>query len=217
MSGLADFLLLTVVVLNLYVLATSRLSSCVRASALQGIALALLPVALSSHWGARHLVHIALMSGGTLVLKAILIPTLLQRAIRSASVHREVEPFVSLHVSLLLAALLVGTAFWLADALELPAAIASRLLVPTAFATVLLGFLVLVSRKKAVTQVVGYLMIENGVFIFGQTLASQIPSVVELGIFLDLLVCVFLMGIIIYHISSEFDHMDTDLLSTLKD
>jgi hydrogenase-4 component E len=217
MSHLADFLLLSVVVLNLYVLATSRLSSCVRASALQGIALALLPIALPGHLDARHLVHIALMSGGTLALKAILIPTLLSRAIRSASVHREVEPFVSLHLSMVLAAVLVGTAFWLAGTLDVPGSLATPLIVPTAFATMLLGFLVLVSRRKAVTQVVGYLMIENGVFIFGQTLASQMPSVVELGIFLDLLVCVFVMGIIIYHISSEFDDMDTDLLSTLKD
>jgi hydrogenase-4 component E len=217
MSGPADFLLLAIVVLNLYVLATSRLTSCVRASALQGIALALLPIALGSQHDARHLVHVGLMSGGTLVLKAILIPTLLVRAIRSASVHREVEPFVSLHVSMLLAACLVGIGFWMASALVLPVAIPSRLIVPTAFSTVLLGFLVLVSRRKAVTQVVGYLMIENGVFIFGQTLVKQVPSVVELGILLDLLVCVFVMGIIIYHISYEFDNMDTDLLTTLKD
>ncbi len=217
MSGPADFLLLAVVVLDLYVLATSRLTSCVRASALQGVALALLPVALGEHQDARQLLHVALMSGGTLVLKAILIPTLLVRAIRSATVHREVEPFVSLHVSMLLAALLVGTGFWLAQALVLPEAIPSRLIVPTAISAMLLGFLVLVSRRKAVTQVVGYLMIENGVFIFGQILVKQVPSVVELGILLDLLVCVFVMGIIIYHISHEFDHMDTDLLTSLKD
>ena len=157
------------------------------------------------------------LAGGTLLLKAILIPTLLVRAIRRAAVHREVEPFVSLHVSMLLAAA-AGRHGFLAR--ELPGAAGSPalpLLVPTAFATVLLGFLVLVSRRKAVTQVVGYLMIENGVFIFGQTLVRQVPSVVELGILLDLLVCVFVMGIVIYHISHEFDHMDTDLLTTLKD
>lgn len=216
MSGAADLLLLAIVVLDLYVLATSRLSSCVRASALQGIALALLPLALGTHAGAGHVVHVVLMSGGTFAVKAVVIPTLLGRAIRSAGVHREVEPFVSLHVSLLFAALLVGIAFWLASVLALPGMVASKLVVPAAFATVLLGFLVLVSRKKAVTQVVGYLMIENGVFIFGQMLASQMPSVVELGIFLDLLVCVFVMGIIIYHISHEFDDIDTDLLTTLK-
>jgi hydrogenase-4 component E len=74
-----------------------------------------------------------------------------------------------------------------------------------------------VSRKKAVTQVVGYLMLENGIFIFGQTLVRQIPFAVELGILLDLLVGVFVMGIAIHHISRAFDHIDTELLSALKD
>ena len=81
----------------------------------------------------------------------------------------------------------------------------------------MLGFLVLVSRRQAVTQVVGYLMLENGVFIFGQTLVEEIPFAVELGILLDLLVGVFVMGIAIYHISREFEHIDTELLSSLKD
>ena len=81
----------------------------------------------------------------------------------------------------------------------------------------LLGFLILVTRRKAVTQVVGYLMLDNGIFIFGQTLAEAVPMVVELGILLDLLVAVFVMGIAIHHISREFDHIDTRALASLRD
>jgi hydrogenase-4 component E len=216
-TGYADFLLLLVLVLSLTIVATSRLASCVRASALQGVALSLLPLAL---WGGaldRHLVPVVLMSLGALAVKAVVIPILLSRAIREANVRREVEPFISLHFSVLVAAALVGFSFWLATVLVLPRPAPSTLLVPVAFATLLVGFLVLVSRRQAVTQVVGYLMLENGVFIFGQTLVDEIPFAVELGILLDLLVGVFVMGIAIYHISREFDHIDTERLSALKD
>jgi hydrogenase-4 component E len=216
-TGYADFLLLVVAALSLSIVATSRLTSCVRASALQGMTLSLLPLAL---WGGaldRHMLPVALMSLGTLAVKGVVIPLLLFRAIREANVRREAEPFISLHVSVLIAAALVGFSFWLGTVLVLPRTAPAPLLVPIAFATLLVGFLVLIVRRKAVTQVVGYLMLENGIFIFGQTLVEEIPFAVELGILLDLLVGVFVMGIAINHISREFEHIDTELLSTLKD
>jgi hydrogenase-4 component E len=214
MGQLADLLLLLVVVLGLQVLATSRIQGAVRAVALQGAALSLLPFTLGHPLGVGAVVAIAAI---TFTLKAVVIPRLLGRAIRSAGVVHEVEPFVSLHVSVMLGAGLVAAAFWLGGALELPFPAASRLLVPSALATLFLGFLVTVSRRKAVTQVVGYLMLENGVFVFGQALARQVPFVVELGILLDVVVGVFVMGIAIHHISREFDHIDVDALSTLRD
>lgn len=217
MSGFADLLLLALIVVDLYIVASSRLVGCVRATALQGALLAFLPVALWSGDPSADLLHIGLMSVGTWILKAVVIPILLMRAIRTSGAHREVEPFVSLHLSLLLAAALVGVSFWFASVLRLPRPAPSDLLIPAAFATLFLGSLVLVSRRKAITQVVGYLMIENGVFVFGQTLAREIPFAVELGILLDLLVGVFVMGIAIHHISREFDHIDTERLATLRD
>lgn len=217
MSGYADFLLLLVAGLSLTIVATSRLTGCVRASALQGVALSLLPLAL---WGEAldlHWVPVLVMSAGALAVKAVIIPLLLSRAIREADVRREVEPFISLHLSVLLAAALLGFSFWLASVLVLPRPAPTPLLVPIAFATLLTGFLVLAGRRQAVTQVVGYLMLENGIFLFGQMLVDEIPFAVELGILLDLLVGVFVMGIAIYHISREFEHIDTELLTALKD
>lgn len=217
MTGYADFLLLVVTALSVSIVASSRLTSCVRASALQGVALALLPFAF---WGGTlegHLAPLVVMSLGALAVKAVVIPLLLSRAIREANVRREAEPFISLHFSILIAAALVGFSFWLGTALALPRPAPTPLLVPMAFATLLIGFLVLVTRRKAVTQVVGYLTLENGIFIFGQILVAEIPFAVELGILLDLLVGVFVMGIAIHHISREFEHIDTELLTTLKD
>ncbi len=216
MSGASDLLLLLVVVTNLSIVASSRLTACIRASALQGVALAALPVVLRLEGSSTALVHVVLMAAALLAIKAIAIPSLLFRALREASVRHEVEPFVSLHLSVLLAAGLIGMSFWLATVLVLPRPAPSVVLVPAALATLLIGFLVLVSRRQAVTQVVGYLLLENGVFIFGQTLTRENPFVVELGILLDLLVGVFVMGIAIHHISREFEHIDSEQLTSLR-
>jgi hydrogenase-4 component E len=216
MSGASDLLLLLVLVTDLYVVASSRLTACIRASALQGAMLAILPVVLRIEGASTNWIHVLVIAVGLLAIKAIAIPALLSRAVRDANVQHEVEPFVSFHASVLLAAGLVGMSFWLATVLVLPRPAPSVVVVPAALATLLIGFLVLVTRRQAVTQVVGYLLLENGVFIFGQTLIVENPFVVELGILLDLLVGVFVMGIAIYHISREFDHIDTERLTSLK-
>ena len=210
MSALSDLLLLGIIGLDLYMVATGRLRTLIQACALQGFALAILPLALCGVDAPGHLPHAILMGAGTFAIKVAVIPTLLRRAIQQANVRREVDPYVSLHGSLLVAAVLVGVSFWMASLLRLPRPSPAALLMPAAFSTLLLGFLVLVTRRKAVTQVVGYLMLENGVFVFGQMLARDLPFAVELGILLDLLVGVFVMGIAIHHISREFDHIDTE-------
>jgi len=214
MAQLGDLLLVLVVVLGLQTVATSRITAAVRAVALQGAALSFLPFALGHTLGVWGMIASCAV---VLALKGVLIPLLLMRSIRQVRVVHEAEPVVSLHVSVLLAAALVGVAFWIGGALVLPWPAPSALVVPIALATTLLGFLVIVTRRKAVTQVVGYLMLENGVFVFGQALARELPFVVELGILLDVLVGVFVMGIAIHHISREFDHIDVDALSTLRD
>jgi hydrogenase-4 component E len=216
-TAAADVLLLLVLVTDLFIVSSGRLAACVRATAVQGVLLSALPLALWVGHGEANLVHVALMSAGALAVKAVVIPALLLRSAREAGARREVEPYVSLHVSVLLGALLVMLSLWLAHGLVPPERGLAPLLVPAGFATLLLGFLMLVARKFAVTQVVGYLMLDNGVFIFGQSLAGAVPVLVELGILLDLLVAVFVMGIAIHHIGREFDHIDTRALSTLRD
>ena len=210
---MADLLFLAVLLVDLFMIGTSRLAACIRASALQGLLLATLPF---SFLGGAPDLHLLVLVGGALVFKAIAIPRLLLRALETASVRREVEPMVSLHVSLIAAAALIGFAFWAAHQLVSPIPPPSPLALPTAFATLLLGFLVLVSRSKAITQVIGYLMLENGVYLFGLGLASALPLVIELGVLLDVWVGVFVMGIAIHHIDREFDHIDTDRLVGLR-
>jgi hydrogenase-4 component E len=157
------------------------------------------------------------MGIGTVAVKALCIPLLLRRALRVAKVRREVEPMVSLHISVLLGVLLVVGGFWLGRTLELPRPMPATLLLPTAFSTLFVGFLILVTRKKAITQVVGYLVLENGVFLCGMGLVRDLPFVVELGILLDVLVGVFVMGIAVHHIAREFDDIDIGLMASLKE
>ena len=217
MNGPADMLLVAALACALYTLATSRVAATIRATAFGGGALGFLPLAFWHGDDRIQLAHIALMAAGTIAIKALLIPLLLFNAMRSARVAREVEPYVSLHTTLVLGLVLVGISFWLGSSLELPNPPPSSLTFPTGFSLVLLGFVVLVNRKKAISQVVGFLMLENGVYVFGQCLARDVPFTVELGILLDLLVAVFVMGITIQHIGRAFDDVDADALSTLRE
>jgi hydrogenase-4 component E len=111
----------------------------------------------------------------------------------------------------------VALAFAFSRGLPLPSPERHAYLVPTALATVWTGLLLVVSRKKAVNQVLGFLMLENGVFVFGLLLAEFMPVMVEAGVLLDLFAAVFVMGIVMFHINREFSSLDTEKLTALKD
>jgi hydrogenase-4 component E len=150
-------------------------------------------------------------------LKGLLFPWLLFRARREADVRREPQPFVGYQTSLLAGVVAMGVSVWLGGRLPLPNEVISSLVVPAAFFTILCGLFLIVSRKTALTQVLGYLVLENGIYAFGVAVVQEAPLLVELGVLLDVFVAVFVMGIIIFHISREFDHMDTARLASLKE
>jgi hydrogenase-4 component E len=211
MASLADLLFLCAVLTDFWVLGTTRLSSMIRATAIQGGLLALLPVALHPVWS----LHIVGLAVGTFLVKAILLPTFLRWAIREAAVRREIEPLIGFSTSLALGAAAVALSFAIAQRIPMPDA--SGLLIPVALSTVIVGLLVLTTRNKAVTQVVGYLVLENGIYIFGLSQAERVPFLVELGVLLDIFVGIFIMGIVVFHINRAFDSLDSTRLSELKD
>jgi hydrogenase-4 component E len=158
------------------------------------------------------------LATGTVLVKAILLPWLLTWAIREAAVRREVEPLVGFIASLLLGSLAVALAFAIAVRLPLPLpASQQELLVPVSLATVMIGFIVLTTRRKALTQVVGYLVLENGIYLFGLTQTESVPYLLEIGVLLDVFVGVFTMGIVVFHINREFDSLDSARLTELTD
>jgi hydrogenase-4 component E len=141
----------------------------------------------------------------------------LRRAGQQAGALREVQPIVGFSVSLLVGVAMLGVCFLIAAPLSLPQGRQAGLLIPAALFTILTGLFLIVARKQAVTQALGYLGMENGIAAFGLAFAVQEPLLVEMGVLLDVLAAVFVMGITIAHISREFDHIDTNRLSALKD
>jgi hydrogenase-4 component E len=213
MSAWTDSVLVVVILLDLLLLGSSRLGSCIRLAALQGVALGALVLAQAERISAATLVLVV----ASVVLKAAVFPWLLQRSLREANVRREIEPIVGFTPSLLIGIVALAASIWLGSHVTLPGASLSQLAVPAAAFTVLTGLFVIVSRRKAVVQVLGYLVFENGIFAFGIALSADAPLAVELGVLLDAFVAVFVMGITIFHINREFDSIDTARLSSLRD
>ena len=213
MSRAVDPLLVVILLLNLMLLGTSRLRALINGSAAQGAALGVLMAAVHTETTWRTL----LLAAVTVALKGVLIPGMLHRAMRDAAIRREVEPVVGFIPSLLLGGVGTGAALLFARTLPLDPQHVGSLLVATSLSTVLTGFLLLTTRRKAITQVAGYLILENGVFVMGLLLIEAMPFLVELGVLLDLLVAIFVMGIIINHINRELSSMDTARLTALRE
>jgi len=212
-SSIVDPLVLAVLVLNFVLLGTSRVSAGINGSALQGVILGGLVFFVHGTFDMRPVV-VGLIA---IMIKAVLIPGMLRRALRDAAIRREVEPLISYMTSLMLGAAATAGAIWFASSLPLAAQHTGSLLVPGSLATVLTGFIILTTRRKAITQVVGYLVLENGIFVMGLTLHEAMPFLVELGVLLDLLVGIFVIAIVINHISREFASLDVTELDKLRD
>ena len=199
---------------NVVLLGMSRLQYCIQILALQGLLLGTLPLTNTQELISIRAIFLA---GGSMVLKAIVFPRLLKRTLTDANVQREVEPFIGYSVSLMMGIGLLGLSFWLSSRFPLPTIITSRFVIPVALFMIMTGLFLIISRKKALTQVLGYLVLENGIYAFGVVISPEAPSLVEMGVLLDAFVAVFIMGILMFHINREFDHIDTDRLASLKD
>jgi hydrogenase-4 component E len=209
-----DTIFVLLILTNLHMLGSSRISACIRTVAVQAVLLGLISVlAQRGDVGMRVLVLAAV----SMIIKAVILPWLLRRAVREVGVQTEVEPIVGFTTSLLLGLGLLGAALHVAGRLPLPGNHGTSFLVAVALFTIMVGLLLIVSRRKAVMQTLGYLAMENGIYAFGLAFAVEEPMLVEMGVLLDVFVAVFVMGIAIHHISREFDHIDTDRLSELKD
>lgn len=207
-----EWLLTGILLTTFFILGASRLVACIRMVAIQGMLLSTLPILITEGLASAHSL---VLFAGTFLIKGILIPFFLFRSIRETVVREEMELTASRHLSLLAGGFLVVLAFsWELPTLPVPYV---PFVVQMALAIVLLGFLLLVTRRKAVTQVIGFLVLENGIFLFGMTLVAEFPLTVEMGVLLDLLVGVFVMGIMIYHINRTFDHIDTTTWIASKD
>ena len=216
MNEWIDVLMVLLVLLNLRLLGSSRLDACIRTVAAEGIALGLLPLFLA--WSEGLSFRLLFLAAASVAIRGVLFPHLLLRAQRDANVRREAEPFLSYPLSILAGVLTLVLSFWLSSRLPLGTSgiAVPPLLVPVALSTILVGLLVLVSRRLAISQVLGYVVMENGIYVLGMALVQEIPALVELGVLLDAFVAVFVMSIATHHISREFDHIDAHQMDSLK-
>ncbi len=199
--------------LNLLALGTSRLPALITAMSAQGMILGVMPLLMEERLDWR----VSLVATATVAGKGLVIPGLLRRALRVAQIDREIEPLLGYVPSLLLGAGGTLAAVALAQALPLLPEHAGSLIVPGSLASVFTGFVLLIGRAKAVSQVCGYLIMENGIYLFGLLLIHSTPLLVEAGILLDVTVGVFIIGIIVDRIQRAFDSLDTRKLTVLRE
>lgn len=210
-----DIILIGILLSDLALLAVSRLGRLIQLAGFQGALLAASPLVFAPP-GAP-LAHLLPLCLAVLAIKAVAFPWLLGRTMRRVGVTTMVEPYVSFSLSVVLG--LGGLLFslWLGSRLPLPDPAFRGLVIPAAMTTMLAGLVLLIARRKALTQVVGYLVMENGIFLFGAPMADRGSVWIELSVLLDVLVAVFVMGIAIHHISRTFESIDVDRFCSLRD
>jgi hydrogenase-4 component E len=150
-------------------------------------------------------------------LKVITLPWILHRLIQRLGAQWDTEPVVNIPVTMLVGLALVIFAFGLAQPISMLATTITRNTLGIALAVILLSFLMMITRRKAVTQVIGFLAMENGLFFAATSATYGMPMVIELGIALDLLVGVFILGIFFFQIREQFDSLDLHHLEALKE
>lgn len=201
----------------LFLAASSRMLHLIRLTAMQGLLLGVLPLVMDM--GVLRFEN-CILGIINISIKGFLLPFLLYVAMKKAAIQRELEPIIGYSVSTVIILIFCGISFWVANHLSHPTYPDSPFAstnIATAFTLLLTGLFLISARKKALTQVVGFLTFENGISLFGLGLATHHHFLVELGILLDVFALVFIMGIAICQIKREFSHIDANKLTTLDD
>ena len=177
--------------------------------------LVLAGVAATVAWFGRDR-ELYLVAGLLVLVKGVAIPRLLRRMERRFATERELAPYVNTATSMVVAGLLVLFGYAVMRPVVAASELPTRTAMPLAMGLVLVSLFVVVSRKKALTQVIGFLMLENGIALLALLGAYGIPLIVELGVFLDALMGFLVMQIFVYRIHETFDTIDVDQLDRLR-
>jgi hydrogenase-4 component E len=195
-------------------LSQRRIVALITLLAWQGVALATSTAIVAWSTGQHHLYGSAAL---TVLLKVIVIPWYFFRLVRRLQMDRDVEPMINVPTTMLIGIALVIFAFNLALPIAQMAGTVTRSTLGIALASVLLAFLMMITRSKAMPQVIGFLAMENGLFFAATSATYGMPMVVELGVALDVLVALFVLGIFFFHIRETFDSLDLKHMEKLKE
>lgn len=203
-----------VLVCALLALWRRQVSAIVHLLRLQGLALASLAAVLAFH---ERDPGLAVTAALVLVVKALVVPSLLGRAVRRDPGRRETAPLINVPASLVAGAALIVVAFAVSGKVVALAPTASTRLAPLGIATVLVGYLVLVTRRRAVSQIVGLLLVDNGIGLVTFLLTSGVPLIVELGSSLDVLLVVVVLRVVVVNATARVGSFELDEMTELRD
>lgn len=209
-SVLAALILLT----SFGLLVQRRIYGLLHIFAWQGLFLSVSTAVVGYSAGLHHLYISAIL---TLTLKVFVLPYILYTLIHKLKIHKEVEDLVNIPTTMLIGIALVIFSYYLTSPIRELSTFVTRSTLAVALATVMLGLLMMITRKKAVTQIVGFLSLENGLFFVATSATYGMPLVVELGVALDILIAAFIFGIFFFHISTTFDSLDLKEMEKLKE
>jgi len=211
---IVNFLAALLLLISFAMLSQRRIAGLITLFAWQGAALATSAALVGWSTGQHHLYYSATL---TLVLKVIAMPWFFFRLVRKLDMDRDVEPMINIPTTMLIGIVLVIFAFNLAQPISELSGTVMRSTLGIALACVLLAFLMMITRSKAIPQVIGFLAIENSLFFAATSATYGMPLVVELGVALDVLVGVLVMGIFFFQIRETFDSLDLKHMEKLKE
>jgi hydrogenase-4 component E len=180
----------------------------------QGFFLCLSTAIVGYVTGVHHLFISAVL---TLTLKVVLLPYIIYVLMRKLNIRKQIENMVNVPATMLIGIALVIFSYYLTAPITQLSTLMTRSTLAVALATVMLGLLMMVTRHHAVTQIIGFLAMENGLFFAATSATYGMPMVVELGVALDLLIAAFIFGIFFFHINTTFDSLDVDQMAKLKE
>jgi len=213
-AQLINLLAAILLLLAFAMLAQRRVVSLIDLFSAQGLALASSTAIVAYATSQPHLYFSA---GLTLVLKVALLPWILHRLVRKLDVKWDVEPLINVPTTMIIGLVLVVFSFNLAVPIAQLASTVTRATLGIAMATVMLSFLMMITRRKAIPQVIGFLSMENGLFFAATSATYGMPMVVELGIALDVLVGMLILGVFFFQIREQFDSLDLKHMEKLKE
>jgi hydrogenase-4 component E len=197
----------------LFSFGSSRLPGLIKVLAFQGVVVSIVPLFAGHHLSTGGVVFTL----ATLMIRGVAIPLCIYLVIKKVAIAREVEPIVGYHASILAGLLLIVGATYAGHRFDLPSGTASALLLPTAISLLGAGMFLLMARRNAIAMVLGYIMMENGIYLVGSTFSVRALHIVEFGILLDVLAGVMIMAVMLQNIKQTFDDVDTARLRTLKE
>lgn len=213
-----DVILVLIFLSVLLGLVSNRLLELIKIASFQGFLVPVAPYLVEHHHATtgQSFWFSCLLIG----IKGIVIPLLLWVAIRKTSIRREIEPIIGYNASMFAGLTMIVASLYISKSLSGSTGLMpSHLLLPCAITTMAAGLFLLMARRKAITQVIGYLMLENGIYLAGTALAGETHTlfILEFGILLDLLAGVMVMGIIVHRINHTYNDLDLAFLTKLKE